>query len=198
MAIPFISFLFFSFFPLSFFTQTPSSLADHVLYTDEILMPGQNLTNGPHLLALHHNCRLVVYNKTNPTWSTNATANGSSDCYLSLTQRGELVVRRSVHYDLWSSGAKSKKGKYALVLDAEGRIAVYGHRRWSTSNPNGLGGPDDFAGEEAATENVLRSGHRMSSAEKLRYKEYELAFWRCNLVINHTRSGRWLWQTNTK
>ncbi|PKU77105.1 mannose-specific lectin 2-like [Dendrobium catenatum] len=198
MAFPSISFVFLCFFCFSFLNEPRLSLADHVLYTDEILMPGQNLTNGPYLLAMHHNCRLVLYNNTQPSWSTNATANGNSDCYLVLTQRGELVVRRSVHYALWSSGARSKKGKYALVLDAKGRIAIYGHRRWSTSNPNGLGGPEDLAIEEPATEYVLQSGHRMLAGDKLKYKEYELAFWRCNLVINHTRSGRWLWQTNTK
>ncbi|KAK8926323.1 hypothetical protein KSP39_PZI018335 [Platanthera zijinensis] len=163
-------------------------------------MAGQNLTNGPHVLSLQHNCRLVLFTDEAPIWNTNATAtaNPNADCYLALTQRGQLVVRHRVHYALWSSVPRSKKGKYALVLDAKGRIAVYGYRRWSTSNSNGFGGPDETYEETPADECVLHSGHRLSAGEKLRYKEYELGFWKCNLVINHTKSGRWLWQTNTK
>ncbi|PKA48587.1 Mannose-specific lectin 3 [Apostasia shenzhenica] len=196
MAIPTVFFFFFFFFFL-LLLHPPFSTADHVLYTDEILIAGQNLSNGPHRLSLHQNCRLVLSTAGDPTWSTNTSYNGGN-CYLVLTQKGELVVRRNTHYTLWSSAAKSRKGKYALVLDDRGRLAVYGQRRWSTSNPKALAGPDDPAEILPAAECVLHSGHRLTPGEKLRYRQYELAFSRCNAVINDTRTGRWLWQTGTK
>ncbi|KAG0465207.1 hypothetical protein HPP92_019371 [Vanilla planifolia] len=183
---------------LLFLPHSHLASADHVLYTDEVLLPSQNLTNGPHVLSIQPHCRLVLSTAGATIWATNATSN-SGDCYLAVTQKGELVLRRAFHYAVWSSGAKAtKKGKYALVLDAEGRIAVYGHRRWSTSNPKSLGSPDEKAEEAASAEYVIHSGHKMAAGEKLRYREYELAFSKCNLVINDTRTGRWLWQTNTK
>jgi len=173
--------------------------AEYVLYNGEVLMSGQNLTNGPHQLAMQSDCDLVLYNNGKPTWRANIGHKGKN-CYLGLKQTGELVVRRNVHYTLWSSNARSKKGKYALVLDGSGALSVLGTRRWSSNNQKEIGRPP-AEGEHrpvVETEYVLHSGQRLTLGRKLVYREYELAFNRCNLVINNTMSGKTLWQTNTK
>ena len=48
--------------------------ADYILYNlynGEVLMAGQNLTNGPHQLAMHTNWDLGLYNNGKPTWRAN-------------------------------------------------------------------------------------------------------------------------------
>ena len=70
--------------------------------------------------------------------------------------------------------------------------------RWSSNNQE-IGQPP--AGKHwtaVETEYVLYSGQRLTLGRKLVYREYELAFNRCNLVINNTVSSKTLWQTNTK
>ncbi|KAG0460590.1 hypothetical protein HPP92_020887 [Vanilla planifolia] len=131
-------------------------------------------------------------------------------CYAVLKQNGELVVRRDVHYLLWTSAKKAKKGKYVLVLDPAGHIGIYGTRRWISNNQREMeqgqettapasGRPSPSS--ESTWDYVLysSSGHgRLTTGTKLKYGEYELGFSRhCNLAINNTRTGRTLWQTNT-
>ncbi|PKA52480.1 Mannose-specific lectin 1 [Apostasia shenzhenica] len=166
-------------------------------------MAGQNLTNGLNHLAMQSNCDLVLYHGGKPAWNTNTntTANataGSGSCYAVLKQNGELVVRRNVHYILWTSAKKAKKGKYALVLDGAGRIGIYGQRRWVSNNQKEE--VHELSRPVVSTEYVLQSGGhwRLSPGKKLKYREYELGLSRCNLEINSTRTGRTLWQTNTK
>ncbi|XP_026662771.1 mannose-specific lectin CEA-like [Phoenix dactylifera] len=113
-------------------------MADYVLFTGEVLMAGQNLTNGQYRLAMQFNCDLIFYEGENPIWGANTVGQGD-DCYLALKHNGELVVRRSVHYTLWSSSSKSKKRKYALVLDGNGKLGIYGQRRWTSGNRKELG-----------------------------------------------------------
>lgn len=170
--------------------------ADCVLYNGEVLMAGQNLTNGPYRLAMQPNCDLVVYRHGKPTWKANINGKGKN-CYLGLKQTGELVVRRDIHYTLWSSTTRSKKGKYALVLDGNGRLNIYGNKRWTSNNQKEAARPQ-LSMVPVETEYVMYSGHRLAVGSKLVYRDYELAFNRCNLVINNTRTGRILWQTNTK
>lgn len=176
---------------------------DHVLYNGEVLMPGQNLTHGSHHLAMQRNCDLVLHHSGKPVWASNSTADdsvGGNDCYAALKQNGEFVVRRDVHYILWTSGKKAKKGKYALVLDAAGHLGVYGPRRWTSNNPKESASPPSVhPGHVVSTsEYVLQSGRRLTPGRNLNYGEYELGLSRCNLEINNTKSGRTLWQTNTK
>ncbi|KAH0454750.1 hypothetical protein IEQ34_016674 [Dendrobium chrysotoxum] len=176
---------------------------DYVLYNGEVLMPGQNLTNGPHHLSMQPNCDLVLHHSGKLVWTTNSTfnssSNGNGSCYAALKQNGELVVRRDVHYILWTSAKKAKKGKYALVLDSTGRLGIYGSRRWVSNNPKEHGPGATRPGSTIDTEYVLHSGKRLLMGKTLKYREYELGLSKyCNLVINSTRSGKTLWQTNTK
>ncbi|XP_008811517.2 mannose-specific lectin 2-like [Phoenix dactylifera] len=180
--------------PAIFGLLPPHATADHVLYTGEVLMAGQNLTNGQYRLAMQSNCDLVLYEGETPTW-TASTAGKGNDCYLGLKHNGELVVRRNVHYTLWSSSNKSKKGKYALVLDGHGKLGIYGQRRWASSNQKETGVLDRSV---VSTEYVLYSGERLAPPKKLKYKHYELGFKKCNLVISDSRTGKVLWQTSTE
>ncbi|XP_010931235.1 mannose-specific lectin 2 [Elaeis guineensis] len=180
-------------FPAIVGLLSPYATADYVLFTGEVLMAGQNLTNGQYRLAMQANCDLILYEGEIPIWGANTVGRGD-DCYLGLKQNGELVVRRGVHYTLWSSSIKSKKGKYALVLDGNGRLGIYGQRRWTSSNQKEVGLLD---GSTVTTEYVLFSGDRLMPPRKLKYKNYELEFMRCNLVIKDDQSERILWQTST-
>ncbi|KAG0460582.1 hypothetical protein HPP92_020879 [Vanilla planifolia] len=200
-----------------------SASSDYVLYNGEVLMAGQNLTNGSHQLTMQANCDLVLYHSGHydkPMWKSNSSmSRGDGDsnnnqrnrsCYAVLKQNGELVVRRDVHYLLWTSAKKAKKGKYVLVLDPAGHIGIYGTRRWISNNQREMeqgqettatasGRPSPSS--ESTWDYVLysSSGHgRLTTGTKLKYGEYELGFSRhCNLAINNTRMGRTLWQTNT-
>ncbi|XP_020590200.1 mannose-specific lectin-like [Phalaenopsis equestris] len=179
----------------------PRASSDYVLYNGEVLMPGQNLTNGPHQLSMQPNCDLVLQRSGKLVWTTNSTFNSTNDgdrsCYAALKQNGELVVRRDVHYILWTSAKKAKKGKYVLILDSTGQLGIYGSRRWISSNPKERG-PASRPNSAVQTDYVLHSGKKLLMGKKLKYREYELGLSKCNLVINSTRSGRTLWQTNTK
>lgn len=183
---------------------TRADAGDYVLYNGEVLMPGQNLTNGAHHLAMQTNCDLVLHHSGKPVWSSNTTIGGSvagADCYATLKQNGEFVVRRDVHYILWTSVKKTKKGKYALVLDAAGHLGIYGQRRWTSNNPKeSTSPPATRPGQVMSTsEYILHSNRRLMLGRKLKYGEFELGLSRsCNLEINSTKSGKTLWQTNTK
>ncbi|XP_020102021.1 mannose-specific lectin 3-like [Ananas comosus] len=177
-----------------FLLLPPYTTADYVLYNGEVLMAGQNLTNGYYRLTMQPNCDLVLYdNYDTPIWQTN-TAGGGQNCYVTLKPNGEMVVRRDVHYTLWSSASKSKKGKYALVLNSNGRLGIYGQRRWSSNNQKDA---KVLSRSEVKTEYVLFSGQRLSPPRKLKYRNYSLGFSKCNLVIRDERSEKALWQTNT-
>ncbi|XP_072996673.1 mannose-specific lectin 2-like [Typha latifolia] len=182
-------------FSAFFVILLPHTSADYVLFNGEVLMAGQNLTNGRYRLSMQSNCDLVLYDGDEPAWRTN-TADKGKDCYLGLKQNGELVVRRNVHYTLWSSSNKSKKGKYALVLNDHGKLGVYGQKRWSSNNQKEVG---VMTRSVVGTSYVLYSGDRLSPPKKLRYKNYELSFTKsCNMIIKEERSGKVLWQTSTQ
>ncbi|XP_039132270.1 mannose-specific lectin CEA-like [Dioscorea cayenensis subsp. rotundata] len=173
----------------------PFSLSDYVLYSGEVLTPGQNLTNGDFQLSLQPNCELIITDAVKTIWRANTSGQGS-DCYLGFKHNGELVVRHGVHYILWSSGVKSKKGKYALLLDSNGKLNIFGQRRWISNNQKVLG--ENNMRTVITTEYVLHSGHRLNPGKHLSYQNLTFGLSHCNLVINDTDSGRILWQTNTK
>ncbi|KAK8947853.1 Curculin-1 [Platanthera guangdongensis] len=196
-------------FTTAFFTLLTALLAsaaagDYVLYNGEVLMPGQNLTNGAHHLAMQTNCDLVLHHSGKPVWNSNTSIIASvtsTDCYATLKQNGEFVVRRDVHYILWTSAKKTKKGKFALVLDTAGHLGIYGQRRWTSNNPKeSTSPPATLPGQVLPTsEYILHSGRRLMLGRKLKYGEFEFGLSRsCNLEINSTKSGKTLWQTNTK
>ncbi|KAJ0984045.1 hypothetical protein J5N97_002401 [Dioscorea zingiberensis] len=188
--IPHLLLLLFLFLP-----ALPISFADYVLYSGEVITSGQNLTNGDFQLSLRPNCDLIITNAGKPIWRANTSGHGS-DCYLGFKHNGELVVRHGVHYTLWSSGSKSKKGKYALLLDNNGKLSIFGQRRWTSNNQKDLG--ENTKRTVITTEYVLHSGHRLNPGKQLSYQNLLFGLSHCNLVINETSSGRILWQTNTK
>ncbi|KAG0448113.1 hypothetical protein HPP92_027994 [Vanilla planifolia] len=196
--------------------------SDYVLYNGEVLMAGQNLTNGSHQLAMQANCDLVLYHSAHydkPVWKSNLhiARDGEGNnyqrnrsCYAVLKQNGELVVRRDVHYLLWTSAKKAKKGKYVLLLDPAGHIGIYGTRRWISNNHRETEQGQETTALSSERHNpalgstwdyVLYSSSshgRLTAGTKLKYGEYELGFNRhCNLAINNTVTGKTLWQTNT-
>ncbi|XP_020276429.1 mannose-specific lectin-like [Asparagus officinalis] len=118
--------------------DTPDS---NVLFSDVgggKLATGQRLTYRDYHLVMQSDCNLVAYNKDRPIWNTGTWGRGQN-CYLILQSDGQLVLYGQVlpfkwwiATEIWRTNQKGTEGVYALVLNYDGSVHVYGPTLWSS------------------------------------------------------------------
>nr|AAG33030.1 PR-S/curculin fusion protein [synthetic construct] len=109
--------------------------ADNVLLSGQTLHADHSLQAGAYTLTIQNNCNLVKYQNGRQIWASNTDRRGSG-CRLTLLSDGNLVIYDHNNNDVNGSACCGDAGKYALVLQKDGRFVIYGPVLWSLG-PNG-------------------------------------------------------------
>nr|APQ47296.1 lectin [Arisaema tortuosum var. helleborifolium] len=171
--------------------RSAAAVGTNYLLSGETLNKNDHLRNGDFDLVMQEDCNAVMYNGN---WQSN-TANKGRDCKLTLTDRGELLIKNGAGSTVFSSGSQSVRGNYALVVrPADGRLVIYGPSVFEI-NPwvpglNSLRHPDI-----PITNNMLFSGQVLYGDGMLVARNHRLVMQGdCNLVLY---GGKFGWQSNT-
>ncbi|ONK62615.1 uncharacterized protein A4U43_C07F5990 [Asparagus officinalis] len=117
---------------LSIATQYCS--ADDVLFSPEALYSDSrpSLNYGYYNFTIQNDCNLVLYESGNPIWATNTGSLGRN-CSCVMQSNGNLVVYNQNNYPVWRSNTnEDEDDKYALVLQSDRNVVLYGPALWST------------------------------------------------------------------
>ena len=120
---------------IGFILILPASAQRNVLLSGETLGTTERLTYGDVQFIMQGDCNLVLYNGRGGFQSN--TARRGNDCQLTLTNYGQLIIKRGGNgVTVWNSpNSSNKEGKYAAVLRPDGVVSVYGPQVWSTPAP---------------------------------------------------------------
>nr|AAS66304.1 mannose-binding lectin ALA [Arisaema lobatum] len=172
--------------------RSAAAVGTNYLLSGETLNTNGHLRNGDFDLVMQEDCNAVLYNGK---WQSN-TANKGRDCKLTLTNRGELVIKNGDGSTVFSSGSQSDmRGNYALVVHPDGRLVIYGPSVFEI-NPwvpglNSLSHHNNIP----ITNNMLFSGQVLYSDGMLVARNHRLVMQGdCNLVLY---GGKFGWQSNT-
>ncbi|MFQ6175243.1 hypothetical protein, partial [Streptococcus anginosus] len=167
-----------------------AAIGTNYLLSGQTLDTDGHLKNGDYDFIMQDDCNLVLYNGN---WQSN-TANRGRDCKLTLTNFGELLIKKADGSTVWSSGSKSSKGEYATVVHPEGKVVVYGPAIFKI-NPWVPGHSGLKLGNIPRTANMLFSGESLYEDGKLIARNHQLVMQGdCNLVLY---GGKYGWQSNT-
>ncbi|KAF5202293.1 Mannose-binding lectin [Thalictrum thalictroides] len=184
--------------------------ADSFLLSGNVLIGGSSLRNKDYVFTMQRDCNLVLYDRGNPIWVT-STGGLASNCYCYLGNDGNLMIKTLVDAKvIWSSKTQEKGkhiGNYALVLQKDRNVVMYGPAIWATAinaasamsitKVMNINVTDNIAlSKKNETDNVLVSGSSLSTGSTLQIKDYVLIMQEdCNLVIYDR--GQPIWATNT-
>nr|AAP50524.1 agglutinin [Arisaema heterophyllum] len=172
--------------------RAAAAVGTNHLLSGETLDTNGHLRNGDFDLIMQEDCNAVLYNGN---WQSD-TANKGRDCKLTLTDRGELVIKNGDRSIVFRSGSQSDvRGNYALVVHPEGRLVIYGPSVFKI-NP-WVPGRHSLRqlGNIPVTDNMLFSGQVLYGDGKLRARNHMLVMQDdCNLVLY---GGKYGWQSNT-
>nr|AEZ35184.1 agglutinin [Pinellia ternata] len=171
--------------------RAAAAVGTNHLLSGEILDTNGHLRNGDFDLVMQEDCNAVLYNGN---WQSN-TANKGRDCKLTLTNRGELIIKNGDGSIVFRSGSQSERGDYALVVHPEGKLVIYGPSVFKI-NPwvPGLNSLRQL-GNIPVTDNMLFSGQVLHEDGRLTARNHKLVMQGdCNLVLY---GGKFGWQSNT-
>nr|APQ47297.1 lectin [Sauromatum venosum] len=170
--------------------RSAAAVGTNYLLSDETLNTDGHLKSGDVDLVMQDDCNLVLYNGG---WQSN-TANKGQQCKLTLTNRGELIIKAGDGSTVWSSGSQSVKGNYAAVVHPEGKLVIYGPSVFKI-NPwvPGLNSP--HLRNLPFTNNMLFSGQVLYGDGMLTARNHRFVMQGdCNMVLY---GGKFGWQSNT-
>ncbi|KAH7671185.1 alpha-D-mannose-specific plant lectins domain-containing protein [Dioscorea alata] len=98
--------------------QTQALFSD----TDIFITGGKNLTHGIYTLSLGNNCSLLYYVKGVLKANYNTAIKGNTDCILSVTNQGQLLLRPGDGHNPLRLGIAYKVGDYAVVFTEKGTL----------------------------------------------------------------------------
>ncbi|PKA63109.1 Mannose-specific lectin 3 [Apostasia shenzhenica] len=192
--------LLFSSFLLLLLHPSPSSANEgNILITGDVLTTDSQLSYAGNVFVIQDDCNLVLYNKGSGFESN--THGFGTNCTLTVTNRGQLLIRAGGGFTVWTSPATGKPGTYAAVLRPDGQVSIYGPSVWSIP-PLRSGAASTDVGEELATlppvRNLLFSGQTLYDDSKLASRDYTLAVTDdCNLEFRKASVGV-VWESKTK
>ncbi|XP_020101130.1 mannose-specific lectin-like [Ananas comosus] len=106
--------------------------ARYILYTDDILVGGQSLTNGKFKFTMQRDCNLVLSDDSaSAIWESETNGQGTS-CYVKMQSDGNLVIYDN-HEAKWASGNVGMESSYVCILQRDRQVVVYGPQLWSTA-----------------------------------------------------------------
>ncbi|KAH7686982.1 alpha-D-mannose-specific plant lectins domain-containing protein [Dioscorea alata] len=108
-----------------------SSMASNILYPGKTLQPGKSLTEGSYSFTMGTDCDAVLSENGNLIWETD-TKYRDINCYLSVSETGNLIIHRPSGTTLWQTNKNGEKGNYILVLQEDGNLVIYGPDLWAT------------------------------------------------------------------
>ncbi|KAK1298747.1 hypothetical protein QJS10_CPB14g00723 [Acorus calamus] len=170
----------------------PPCEAKNILYReDNTLYAGYSLTQGNYRLTMQIDCNLVLYDNGEYVWSTQ-TSNLAHDCHATLKNDGRLVLYPDTGGNsIWDNGKPGGNldADYALVLQADRNVVIYGPAKWSTNTKS-------TAANDVNPNNILGTDEILYAEHSLTYAQYTLAMQvDCNLVVYD--NGNPVWHTNT-
>nr|ABK88277.1 mannose-binding lectin [Pinellia cordata] len=170
--------------------RAAAAVGTNYLLSGETLDTNGHLRNGDFDLVMQEDCNAVLYNGN---WQSN-TANKGRDCKLTLTDRGELVIKNGDGAIVFRSGSQSVRGNYAFVVHPEGRLVIYGPSVFKI-NPWSSDVNSPRLGNIPFTSNMLFSGQVLYGDSMLNARNHRLVMQGdCNLVLYGGDRG---WQSNT-
>lgn len=107
-----------------------SSMASNILYPGETLQPGQSLTVGNYSFTMGTDCDAVLSKNGNLIWES-GTKYLDINCYLDVSNTGNLVIYRPSGTTLWQTDKNGAEGNYILVLQDDGKLVIYGPDLWT-------------------------------------------------------------------
>ncbi|KAH7671187.1 alpha-D-mannose-specific plant lectins domain-containing protein [Dioscorea alata] len=180
--------------------QTQALFSD----TDIFITGGKNLTHGIYTLSLGNNCSLLYYVKGDLKADYNTAIKGNTDCILSVTNQGQLLLRPGDGHSPLSLGDASEVGEYAVVFTEKG-LCIYGPRKWdnkihpgnelqtlknknlrATTSSNVIYSPERKDGN--ANGNTTLATNKDVSVYITQY---------CALSVNYTETGKNIWNSNS-
>ncbi|PKU64227.1 Mannose-specific lectin 1 [Dendrobium catenatum] len=103
----------------------------NVLRSGEELSIGKSLSIGNYTLTMRKDCNLVLYENDDSIWESNTSEMGRI-CSLVLQSNGELQILSELAPLVWKTETGTGNGNYALVLQPNGNVVIYGSPIWST------------------------------------------------------------------
>ncbi|KAL0919711.1 hypothetical protein M5K25_011826 [Dendrobium thyrsiflorum] len=103
----------------------------NVLKNGEVLGTEKFLSIGNYTFIMQKDCNLVLYENHDAIWDSNTPEMGNN-CSLVLQSNGELQILSELGAPVWRTEIAGEYGKYALVLQPNGNVVVYGSPIWST------------------------------------------------------------------
>ncbi|KAL0916241.1 hypothetical protein M5K25_013734 [Dendrobium thyrsiflorum] len=169
----------------------------NILSTGDILTTDGQLSYKDAAFVIQDDCNLVLYTKPNGFQS--GTNGLGTNCTLTLSDYGQLIIKNGQGLELWSSPGGSTKGKYVAVLGPGGVLNVFGPSVWSTprlSSPSVIS--DAELNNSPLVRNVLFSSQVLRENSKLTSRDYTLEITEdCNLEFSKASAGL-VWQSETK
>ncbi|PKU60762.1 mannose-specific lectin 2-like [Dendrobium catenatum] len=172
----------------------------NILATGDILPTDGQLSYKDAAFVIQDDCNLVLYTDELPNGFQSATNGLGTNCTLTLSDHGQLLIKNGQGLELWSSPGGTKKGKYVAVLGPDGVLNVFGPSVWSTprySSPSAI--IDGELNDSPLVRNVLFSSQfLMNENSKLTSRDYTLEITEdCNLEFRKASVGV-VWQSETK
>ncbi|XP_020571163.1 mannose-specific lectin 3-like [Phalaenopsis equestris] len=174
--------------------STSSSTPTNLLLTGDILRSNTQLSARNAALKLHNDCNLAIYNPT-LHFQSNTRNLLSTNCTLTLTHRGQLLIQTPNRSPIWSSSPPNHIGLYAALLRPDGHLSIYGPSIWSTPR---LASPAPTNHSPTISRNHIFSSQVLYDNSKLVSGEYSLVMTNdCSLELVRASEGV-VWESETK
>ncbi|PKU71930.1 mannose-specific lectin 3-like [Dendrobium catenatum] len=112
--------------------HSPSPNARNHMFSSQVLCDNSKLASGEHALAMKDDCGLELVKESEGVVWESGTKGKGRNCFVRLDHRGQLAVVDDRFKVVWASKAAEADGFYVLVVQNDGRAAVYGPAIWST------------------------------------------------------------------
>ncbi|PKA48586.1 Mannose-specific lectin 1 [Apostasia shenzhenica] len=176
----------------------------NIFLTGNELLPDEQLSVPRAALVMQKDCNLVLYNEGSGFQS--GTSGRATNCTLTLSERGQLIIKKGNGGVVWYSPVTGKLGGYAAILRPDGHVSIYGPSRWISVAPYPIGffkgqnksheaAPgEDQLGTSQSVPNLLFSSQVL---ERLASRDYSFALTEsCNLEFTKASKGN-LWASGT-
>ncbi|KAK8960120.1 Mannose-specific lectin 2 [Platanthera guangdongensis] len=171
----------------------------NILATGDVLPVDGQLSYAGSVFVIQDDCNLVLYNNANGFQSN--THGFGTNCTLTVSDHGELVIKTGTGGKVWSSPGGSKKGNYAAILAPDGQVSVFGPSIWSIparSSKSGGSAVDGELNTIPPVRNLLFSSQVVYDNSALRSRDYKLEITEyCNLEFSKASEGV-IWESKTK